>query len=104
MDESVTRWMNELAQSDDRATQRLWQRYHQQPVRLARRRLGRAGRQGAEEEDVMRSAFNSFCQGIAAGGFPRLSDRHDLGRRSTRCRSLRPRCLAPSGRHWPLAY
>lgn len=78
MDESVTKWMNELAQGDELAAQRLWQRYYEQLVRLASKRLGAARRQAADEEDVMLSAFNSFCQGIAAGRFPWLSDRRDL--------------------------
>jgi hypothetical protein len=78
MDESVTQWMNELAQGDELAAERLWQRYHEQLVRLAGKRLGGARRRAADEEDVMLSAFNSFCQGLAAGRFPWLSDRHDL--------------------------
>lgn len=32
----------------------------------------------SDEEDVVLSAFDSFCRGAAAGRFPRLEDRDDL--------------------------
>src|SRR5262249_2424846 len=45
---------------------------------LARARLRDTPRRIADEEDVALSAFDSFCRGAQAGGFPRLDDRHDL--------------------------
>ena len=35
-------------------------------------------RRRADEEDVALSAFNSFCDGVAAGGFPELASRDNL--------------------------
>ena len=79
-DGSVTRWIGDLVASDaaDSAAQRLWERYFERLVHLARDRL-RAGPRGpADAEDAALSAFDSFCRGAAAGRFPRLDDRDDL--------------------------
>jgi len=77
MNDDVTVWIKELAQGDELAVQKIWERYYKQLLSLARRRLG-SNRRVADEEDAALSAFNSFCQGLAAGRFPRLDDRHDL--------------------------
>lgn len=77
MSEDVTVWIKELAQGDELAVQKIWERYYKQLLSLARRRLG-STRRMADEEDAALSAFNSFCQGLAAGRFPRLDDRHAL--------------------------
>lgn len=79
-DDEITVWLKGLAQGDGLASQRIWERYCHQLIDLARKKLGQAGRRVADEEDVALSAFNSFCQGAAAGRFPRLDDRHDLWR------------------------
>ena len=79
-DDDVTVWLQGLAQGDELATQRIWERYCRQLAHLAREKLGQSGRRAADEEDVALSAFNSFCQGAMAGRFPRLDDRHDLWR------------------------
>lgn len=79
-EDDVTRWMAGLSQNDQLAAQRLWERYYERLVRLAHRKLGAANRRASDEEDVALSAFHSFCQGAAAGRFPRLADRQDLWR------------------------
>jgi len=79
-DDDVTRWIAGLSENDPLATQRLWERYYERLVRLAHRKLGDANRRASDEEDVALSAFHSFCQGVAAGRFPRLDDREDLWR------------------------
>src|SRR6516165_5615074 len=79
-DGSVTRWIGDLvAGADpDAAAQKLWERYFDRLVHLARDRL-RAGHRGpADAEDAALSAFDSFCRGAAGGRFPRLDDRDDL--------------------------
>ena len=75
---SVTHWIGALKAGDDEAAQRLWERYFDELVRLARAKLGGLPRGEADEEDVALSAFHSFCRGAARGRFPRLDDRHDL--------------------------
>jgi DNA-directed RNA polymerase specialized sigma24 family protein len=77
---SVTRWIGDLKAGGDAAAQRLWERYFDRPVRLARQRL-RAGRAAAEdEEDAALSAFHTFCRRITKGQYPDLADRDDLWR------------------------
>ena len=70
----------ELAEGDPSAAERIWNRYWNQLVRLARLKLRDARRRAADEEDIALSAFNSFCRGFAAGRFPRLDDRRDLSK------------------------
>jgi DNA-directed RNA polymerase specialized sigma24 family protein len=77
-DDAVTQWIKELKRGDPDAAEKLWQRYFQQVVSLARRRLESSDRAQADEEDVALSAFKSFCLGAEKGRFPKLSDRDSL--------------------------
>ena len=64
------------------AAQPLWERYFQRLVRLARQKLRRGHRSGADAdaEDAALSVFDSFCDSAARGRFPQLDDRDDLWR------------------------
>jgi DNA-directed RNA polymerase specialized sigma24 family protein len=79
---SVTRWIGDLKAGDAVAADRLWRRYFDGLVRLARRKLGSFPRAAAveDEEDAALSAFQSLCAGVAGGRFERLKDRDDLWR------------------------
>jgi RNA polymerase sigma factor (sigma-70 family) len=79
---SVTGWIGSLKAGDSDAARRLWSRYFDGLVRLARRKLDTVRRAGAveDEEDAALSAFQSLCAGAAAGRFDRLKDRDDLWR------------------------
>lgn len=79
---SVTMWLGDLKVGDLAAAQPLWERYFAKLVVLARGKLRRLNKTGAEEdeEDAALSAFNSFCEGAARGKFPKLDDREDLWR------------------------
>jgi len=77
---SVSRWLEPLQQGDEQAVQKLWERYYQQLVNLARGKLGDVPRRMADEEDVVVSAFRSFCRGAEQNRFPQLEDRNDLWR------------------------
>jgi DNA-directed RNA polymerase specialized sigma24 family protein len=79
-DGSVTAWIGDLKAGGDGAAQRLWERYFEQLVQLARKRLRGATRADCDEEDAALSAFDSFCRGVKNGRFPRLDDRDDLWR------------------------
>ena len=79
-DGSVTHWLQQLREGDAAAAQPLWERYFGRLVGLARARLQGTPRRAADEEDVALSAFDSFCQGVEAGRFPRLDDRDNLWR------------------------
>ena len=77
-DGSITRWIGQLQAGDPAAAQPLWERYFRHLVDLARRKLLGARPQGADEEDVALSAFDSFCRGLKRGRFPELQDRDNL--------------------------
>jgi RNA polymerase sigma factor (sigma-70 family) len=77
---SVTCWLGQLRAGDPAAVQRLWQRYFQRLVGLARHKLRNASRRVADEEDVALSAFDSFCRNAERGRFPQLLDRDSLWR------------------------
>ena len=72
--DSVSQWIGQLKEGDDGAAQRLWERYVDQLVRLARAKLGRTNRRVADEDDPANSAC---CRGIEAGRFPRMNDRDE---------------------------
>jgi DNA-directed RNA polymerase specialized sigma24 family protein len=74
-------WLHQLQKGDvDRSVQKLWERYFQRLMGLARLKMRDLPRRVADEEDVALSAFDSFFQGVARGRFPQLHDRHDLWR------------------------
>jgi RNA polymerase sigma factor (sigma-70 family) len=75
----VTTWLRNLStEGGEEAAQRLWERYFERLIRLARKKLGPGKRRMSDEEDVVLSAFHSFFRRAAAGRFPRLEDREDL--------------------------
>jgi hypothetical protein len=75
---SVTYWIRRAQAGDPAAAQRIWERYFQRLVGLARKKLQGAIRRAADEEDVVLSAFDSFYRAAERGRFPQLNDRHDL--------------------------
>jgi DNA-directed RNA polymerase specialized sigma24 family protein len=77
---SVTLWLGQLKEGDPESAAKLWQRYFEALVKLARKRLRGAARTVADEEDAALSAFDSFVRGAARGRYPRLDDRDDLWR------------------------
>jgi RNA polymerase sigma factor (sigma-70 family) len=77
-DSSVTTWLGRLQEGDPDAAQKLWQRYHQDLVRLAYRKLRDTPRRVADEEDVVLDAFASFCKGVQENRFPQLAARNNL--------------------------
>jgi RNA polymerase sigma factor (sigma-70 family) len=78
--QSVTQWIQGARAGQDDAFQRLWERYYERLVALARRRLGQTPRRSADEEDIAVSAFGRFAQLIQDGRFPESADRDDLWR------------------------
>ena len=79
-DASVSNWLDGLKAGDDTDIQRLWDRYFQRLVRLARAKLPARDRRELDEEDIALSAFHSFCERAGQGQFPQLADRDDLWR------------------------
>src|SRR5262245_20134227 len=79
-EQSVTKWIRGLKAGDPDAAEKLWQRYFQRLVQLARSRLQNLRRGAGDEEDVALNAFDSLCRGAAQGRFELLLDRDDLWR------------------------
>lgn len=77
---SITHWLGELREGNSEAAQQLWERYFTQLLTVARGKMRGLARQAADEEDVVLSAFQSFCQAAARNRFPRLDSRDDLWR------------------------
>ena len=77
---SVTCWIDALKTGDNDAATRLWRRYFDELVRIARTRLGTTARAASDEEDVALSAFHSLCTGAAENRFSRLDGRDELWR------------------------
>lgn len=77
---SVSQWIGQIKSGQQSAAARLWRRYSDRMLRLARRNLNGAQCRVADEEDVVLSAFQSFVQRTQGGAFPDMQDRHDLWR------------------------
>jgi DNA-directed RNA polymerase specialized sigma24 family protein len=77
---SVTHWIHQLKSGDPAAAERLWARYFERLVELARVQLRGAPRRAADEEDVALSAFDSFFRCMGHGRFAELADRESLWR------------------------
>jgi len=79
---SVTRWIGDLKAGDREALDRLWPRYFERLVRLARTRLTAARPGGAceDEEDAALSALNSLWDRASGGKLPDLKGRDELWR------------------------
>lgn len=75
---TVTLWLEQLKDGDPDAAGPLWREYYAGLISLARRGLRAVPNAVADEEDIVVSAFDSFCEGAMTGRFPDLNDRHDL--------------------------
>lgn len=76
---SVTQWIEQLkAGEQSLAAERLWDRYFQQLVAVARDRLSGAASPVVDGEDVAVSVFSSLCLGASKGKFAKLLDRDNL--------------------------
>ncbi|QDU62991.1 RNA polymerase sigma factor [Planctomycetes bacterium Pan216] len=77
-DNNVVDHLKNLKAGSDDAARALWERYAGRLQRLADRRLGAIPRRASDEEDVVVSAFNSFCRRAVGGKFPQLETPEDL--------------------------
>lgn len=79
-EETITHWIADLKDGDEKAAGQLWDRYFDRLVQLARSKLGTSPKQVADEEDVASSVFRCLCEGAARGAYHPLADREDLWR------------------------
>ena len=77
---SVSRWMDLVKEGDEQAAQKLWERYFEQLIGLARNQLRGLPKGAADEEDVVVNTFDSFYRGAKDGRYPDLHDRNNLWR------------------------
>jgi RNA polymerase sigma factor (sigma-70 family) len=77
-DKSLTVLVERLMAGDTSAAQPLWESCYPRLIKLARKHLRGVPRRAADEDDVVLSAFDSFCRGAFQGRFPRLDDRDAL--------------------------
>lgn len=75
---TVTHWVRQLEAADQEAARQLWQRYYQELVELARKRLGTTPRRVSDEEDVALSVLRCLYDGAARGQFTALVNRQEL--------------------------
>lgn len=75
---SVAFWIEQLQAGDAAAAEQIWRRYGGRLLGLARKRLVAVRCRAADEEDVVQSAFLSFCRGAAKGQFAAVDDRESL--------------------------
>lgn len=77
---SVSERLEDIKQGHDEAAAFLWERYFPDLLRVARQKLGRTPQRMEDGEDVVLSAFDSFCKAADQGRFPNLTDRQSLWR------------------------
>ncbi len=77
-EESVTEWIAQLQANDQVVAQRIWERYMERLVRLARRKLRDSPRRVVDEEDIALEAFDAFLRGMRENRFARLDSRDDV--------------------------
>ena len=75
---TITLLIDEVRAGKSVAASKLWQRYYEQLLRLARQKLRSAPKRVSDEEDVVLVAFDAFLRGVEQGRFPKLEDRDDL--------------------------
>jgi RNA polymerase sigma factor (sigma-70 family) len=77
-DGSISRWIGGLKAGEAEAAQRIWERYADQLLSVARRKLGTVPRSVVDEEDVAQNVFSTICRGAADGRFKEVKNRDEL--------------------------
>ncbi|MFM9962607.1 MAG: ECF-type sigma factor [Planctomycetaceae bacterium] len=76
---SVTNWLRQIERGEDDAARHLWDRFSPELHRIAKQRLRRLkNRDFVDEEDIVSSAFASFCLSARNGDFEQVADRSEL--------------------------
>lgn len=76
--DSVASWLLGARVGDETAAQRLWERYFERLVQLARHKLPVHQKRVFDEEDVAHSALRCFLAALSRNRYPQLADRHGL--------------------------
>lgn len=65
--QSVTAWIDQLADGNQQAAEQLWQHISERLQEFARHKLDPRTRRRYDENDAANSAFHSLCRGLANG-------------------------------------
>ncbi len=76
--DSISEWLGQLKAGEVEAAQKLWHRYSEALLRIAKQRLGKTPCGIGDEEDVALSVFGSIFRGAAEGRFDLISTRDEL--------------------------
>ena len=76
--ESITIWFEQLKQGDSEAATKLWDRFFDRLVNVARAQLTNANTRVRDEEDVAAGVLASLCQCANRGKLPSIENRDDL--------------------------
>jgi RNA polymerase sigma factor (sigma-70 family) len=75
---SVSTWLYNAAEGDQRSAQRLWERYLDRLIGLSADRLRSCPKRLADEEDLALNVFDEFLRKARQGIYPRLESRDDF--------------------------
>ncbi|MEQ1902905.1 MAG: ECF-type sigma factor [Pirellulaceae bacterium] len=75
---SVSEFISGLKSGNERASQKIWERFYERLLVHADRKLKSSPRKAMNEEDVVQKAFADFFLQVKSGRFPKLDDRNDL--------------------------
>ncbi|MFK8112462.1 MAG: ECF-type sigma factor, partial [Rubripirellula sp.] len=78
--ESITVWFEQLREGDPNAAEKLWSRFFDRLVGVAREQLATANRRMADEEDIAIGVMAALCQCADRGKLPSIENRNDLWR------------------------
>ena len=75
---SVSEWIEQLKEGDEAAAQKVWERYYERLIALARKKLIGNRKRVADEEDVVLDTLDTLFRKTRDGHFPSLKNRDDL--------------------------
>lgn len=77
---SITLWFEQLRQGDADAAAKLWDRFFERLVKIARMEMQTANRRVADEEDLAAGVMTALCRRADNGQLPSIDDRNCLWR------------------------
>lgn len=78
--ESITIWFEQLRHGDPDAAEKLWHRFFERLVSVAREKMATSNRRVADEEDIAAGVMTALCQCADRGKLPSIESRDDLWR------------------------
>ena len=76
--DSITVWLSQLRAGDPLAAAKLWDRFFDRLVAVAKQKLATANRRVADEEDIAIGVMASLCECARRGQLPAIDNRDDL--------------------------